>query len=113
MKKFPKPWYRPSRGVWYVTLNDRQHNLGPDREAAFKQYGELLANPPKEEPREAPPVPPTLLVGLIQAVHGRSASECSHRYDRVVSLPAAAPRRSLEHPRPRGDGRHGTEAGAT
>jgi hypothetical protein len=66
MKKFPKPWYRPSRGVWYVTLNDKQHNLGPDREAAFKKYGELLANPPKEEPKETPPVLPTLLVGLIQ-----------------------------------------------
>ncbi len=67
MKKFPKPWYRPSRGVWYVTLYGKQHNLGPDREAAFKTYAELLANPPKEGQEEAPPVPPTLLVGLIKA----------------------------------------------
>ena len=52
--------------MWYVTLNDKQHNLGPDREAAFKKYGELLANPPKEEPKEAPAAPPTLIVGLIQ-----------------------------------------------
>lgn len=30
--RFPKPWYRPSRGVWYVTVDGKQHNLGPDRD---------------------------------------------------------------------------------
>ena len=41
MKKFPKPWYRPSCGLWYVTLDGVQHNLGPDKDAAFKQLNEL------------------------------------------------------------------------
>ena len=45
MKKFPKPWYRPSRGLWYVTLNGVQHNLGPDKDAAFAQYRQLLGQP--------------------------------------------------------------------
>lgn len=45
MKKFPKPWYRPSRGQWYVTLNGVQHNLGPDKDAAFAQYRQLLGQP--------------------------------------------------------------------
>lgn len=45
MKKFPKPWLRPSRGVWYVTLDGKQINLGPDKEAAFTRYHELMARP--------------------------------------------------------------------
>ena len=45
MKKFPKPWYRPRRGVWYVTLNGQQHNLGPDEAEAFERYKKLLASP--------------------------------------------------------------------
>lgn len=45
MKKFPKPWYRPSRGLWYVTLNGVQHNLGPDKDGAFAQYRQLLGQP--------------------------------------------------------------------
>jgi integrase len=45
MKKFPKPWYRPSRGVWYVTLNGVQHNLGPDQDRAFEEYKRLLSQP--------------------------------------------------------------------
>ena len=43
--RFPKPWYRPARGLWYVTLAGRQHNLGPDRKAAFARYKELTAQP--------------------------------------------------------------------
>ena len=28
MPKFAKPWFRPSRGVWYITLLGKQHKLG-------------------------------------------------------------------------------------
>lgn len=28
MPKFAKPWFRPSRGVWYITLGGKQHTLG-------------------------------------------------------------------------------------
>ncbi|MEZ6111818.1 MAG: tyrosine-type recombinase/integrase, partial [Pirellulaceae bacterium] len=45
MKKFPKPWFRPARGVWYVTLDGKQHNLGADRDKAFETYKRLLARP--------------------------------------------------------------------
>lgn len=27
-RKFAKPWYRPARDCWYVTLQGKQHNLG-------------------------------------------------------------------------------------
>jgi len=45
MKKFPKPWFRPQRGVWYVTLDGKQHNLGPDKDEAFQRYHELMSKP--------------------------------------------------------------------
>jgi integrase/recombinase XerD len=43
--KFPKPWYRPARGVWYVTIDGKQYNLGPDQTAAFDEYHRLMALP--------------------------------------------------------------------
>jgi len=39
---FPKPFFRPSRRLWYVQLDGRQVNLGPDKEAAFDQYHKLM-----------------------------------------------------------------------
>ncbi len=53
MPKFAKPWFRPGRGVWYVTLNGKQHNLGPDRDQAFQTYHELMRQPQerKVDPR--------------------------------------------------------------
>ncbi|MAT73362.1 MAG: hypothetical protein CMJ58_28090 [Planctomycetaceae bacterium] len=43
--KFPKPWYRPARGVWYVTLDGKQYNLGPNEDEAFEQYHRLMSLP--------------------------------------------------------------------
>lgn len=45
MPHYPKPFFRKSRGLWYVQLDGRQHNLGPDRDAAFKAYRDLMAQP--------------------------------------------------------------------
>ena len=42
-KKFPKPWFRPSRNVWYVTIDGVQHNLGSDESRAFEHYHRLMA----------------------------------------------------------------------
>ena len=64
MTKFPKPWYRPLRGVWYVTLNGKQHNLGPDRATAFEQYAKLLASP---EPQQQETAASDSLVAIIDA----------------------------------------------
>jgi hypothetical protein len=38
----PKPFFRSDRRLWYVQLDGRQVNLGPDREAAFDRYHELM-----------------------------------------------------------------------
>ena len=45
MPHYPKPFFRKSRQLWYVQLDGRQINLGPEREAAFTQYRDLMATP--------------------------------------------------------------------
>lgn len=50
MPHFPKPFFRRSRGLWYVQLRGRQLNLGPDQDAAFARYHELMAQPPEATP---------------------------------------------------------------
>ena len=51
MPKFAKPWFRPGRGVWYVTLNGKQVNLGSDRSKAFQEYARLIGEPRTREVR--------------------------------------------------------------
>ena len=41
MPHYPKPFFRESRQLWYVQLNGRQINLGPNRDAAFTRYHDL------------------------------------------------------------------------
>lgn len=53
MPHYPKPFYRKSRGLWYVQIDGKQHNLGPDREDAFRQYRNLMAQP--KEQRQVDP----------------------------------------------------------
>ncbi len=45
MPHFPKPFFKPSRGTWYVQLDGRQINLGPDQDKAFTRYHELMNRP--------------------------------------------------------------------
>ena len=47
MPRFPKPWFRNDRNCWCVQLHAKQRNLGPDREAAFDRYHELMREPRK------------------------------------------------------------------
>ena len=45
MPHFPKPFFKKSRRSWYVEIDRKQIKLGPDREAAFCRYHELMAQP--------------------------------------------------------------------
>ena len=45
MPKFPKPFFRTARQAWFLQLAGKQVNLGPDRDAAFSRYHELMARP--------------------------------------------------------------------
>jgi len=39
----PKPFFKKSRNTWYVELDGHQFSLGPDEEAAWDQYHQLMA----------------------------------------------------------------------
>ena len=45
MPHFPKPFFKKARGVWYVEINRKQVNLGPDKDEAFRQYHLLMGKP--------------------------------------------------------------------
>src|SRR5262249_31159022 len=48
MPHFAKPWFRPSRRSWYVQVDGKQINLGPDKDQAFERYHELMRHRPKD-----------------------------------------------------------------
>jgi len=56
MAEPPKPFFKASRGTWYLEINRRQINLGPDEHEAWKKYFQIMADPPKAKPkfRKAP-----------------------------------------------------------
>jgi integrase len=65
----PEPWYRPSRGLWYVTIHGIQHKLGPGPknnipEEALQRFHALLAEPP-EKPKASVPVATSQVVGVL------------------------------------------------
>jgi hypothetical protein len=45
MPHFPKPFFKKGRGVWYVEIDRKQINLGPDRDEAFRRYHQLMTQP--------------------------------------------------------------------
>ena len=45
MPRMPMPWWRKDRNAWFVQIERRQHNLGPDREEALRKFHELMAKP--------------------------------------------------------------------
>ncbi len=61
MAHFPKPFFKKARGLWYVEINRKQVNLGPDREEAFRQYHQLMTQPTLH------PMSPESLVGIIDS----------------------------------------------
>ena len=44
MARRPKPWLRKGRG-WFVTIDGKQVPLGNDKEAAYRRFHELMAEP--------------------------------------------------------------------
>ncbi|MDB5344290.1 MAG: site-specific tyrosine recombinase XerC [Schlesneria sp.] len=47
----PKPWFRASRGEWYVQIKGETHRLGADKAEADRQFHLLMAG---EEPEPLP-----------------------------------------------------------
>lgn len=94
MPHFPKPFFRPARGLWYVQVAGRQVNLGPDRDAAFKAYHDLMRRR-ADAPGAPPPKPdPRLVVVLLDEFLGwcetnRAAATYRWYKDRLDSFAAA------------------------
>lgn len=75
MPQYPKPFFRASRALWYVQLEGRQLNLGPDRDEAFRRYHELMARR-----REAPvPIRGESVVAILDAFLGWCSKHRAHR----------------------------------
>ena len=49
MPRDPKPWYRKDQDAWFVTINGRRYNLGPDRDATHDRFHELMLTGGEEE----------------------------------------------------------------
>jgi hypothetical protein len=75
MPHFPKPFFRKDRGLWYVQLHGKQHNLGPDKDAAFTAYHKLMAQP------EQKPVRSDSVVAVIDEY-----LEWCHKHRRTATL---------------------------
>jgi hypothetical protein len=63
MPHYPKPFFKEGRGVWYVEIGRKPHNLGPDCEVAFTRYHELMREKRK-------PVDHTMALGIVDAFFG-------------------------------------------
>jgi len=78
MPHFPKPFFKKARGLWYVEINRQQVNLGPDREAAFRQYHQLMMQPTERV------VTTEMLPGIVDAflewVHKNRAADTYEWY---------------------------------
>jgi integrase len=49
MPRDPKPWFRKDRDAWFVTINGRRYNLGPDRDAAHDWFHKLMLTGGEEQ----------------------------------------------------------------
>ena len=45
MPHFPQPFFKKSRGLWYVQINGKQINLGPNSDEVHHRYHQLMLEP--------------------------------------------------------------------
>src|SRR5262245_8455071 len=96
MPRFAKPWFRASRGVYYVNFQGKQVNLGPDRAAAFEEYARLIAAPKVAKPAPSDTLP-AVLDAFLDWLKPRRAHETfewyAYRLERLAqrypNLPAS------------------------
>ena len=58
MARPSKLWYRKDRKAWFVTIDGKRHNLGPDKKKAEKEFHKLMA-------ADAPPPDDILAVDML------------------------------------------------
>jgi integrase len=65
MAHYPRPFFRAPRGLWYVQLDGKQHNLGPDKDAAFTRYHALMQQRAEDPPAPEFAADPRLVIVLV------------------------------------------------
>src|SRR5262249_4522790 len=100
--RFRKPFFRAPRGLWYVQLDGKQINLGPDRDAAFALYHELMARP---RPSRRPVVGDSVLAILDAFLDWCQLHRALRTYewyrDYLQSFASSVPRDlTIDRPRP-------------
>src|SRR5262249_50299706 len=55
---FPKPFFRAKKNRWYVQLDGKHVNLGPDEGEAYRLYHTIMAKRGEAKPEVAPPPKP-------------------------------------------------------
>ncbi|HEX4608637.1 MAG TPA: hypothetical protein VH092_10575 [Urbifossiella sp.] len=81
MAHFPKPFFRPKKNRWYVQLDGKQVNLGPDEAAAVRRYNEVMA----ERGKPAPVVVATTSDPALSAVLDEFLTWCLRHRERRTS----------------------------
>ena len=62
MKRVRQPFFRPTRKTWFVQIDGKQINLGPDEDAAWTRYLELMAQPSKKTELPASSIPYVVVI---------------------------------------------------
>jgi hypothetical protein len=62
MKRVRQPFFRPSRKTWFVQLDGKQINLGPDEDAAWTRYHELMAQRSQKTELPASTIPYVVVI---------------------------------------------------
>ena len=81
--KLPKPFFRTARNAWIVQIAGKRIPLGPDRDAAFRRYHGIVAQP---RPVSSPVTAGTVLATL-ERTHSSSRST-------ETSVPSVSERKS-------------------
>ncbi|HEY2828017.1 MAG TPA: hypothetical protein VGJ04_10485, partial [Pirellulales bacterium] len=87
--RMPKPFFRKQTQTWYVEIDGKQHNLGPDKDAALKQYGNLIAG--RETITDDTPVYTVLLAFLEWDKEHRAATTHDQYKRHILSFAASIP----------------------
>jgi integrase len=90
MPHHPKPFFRPSRSLWYVQVGGKQYNLGPDRDEAFRRYHELMRLPPEKRPIPSSDSALLVLDAFLTWVQQSRAGRTYEWYQRHTQAFAAA-----------------------
>ncbi len=81
MPKFAKPWFRPSRGVWFITLGGKQHNLGACTEEQAIERAVALKKQVKQDARARPLASDNLSAVIDEFLHWLKPKRAPDTYE--------------------------------